>query len=89
MQKRSASKFKALVILTAFILAVSIFMLSAISYASGMYDTGKSAENAAFLSNASLFIIIIVYAILYSLVIVHIFTKRQMEAAAALPLSKQ
>lgn len=85
LQKRSSPKFRYLIAITACIIAVSIFMLNAANYliyTGNSYGRKDSAAIAAGVSNAGLFIMVIVYAVIYSLIIVHIFMKRQMESTA-------
>lgn len=79
LHKRSSKKLKVLSVIVTLILGVSIFMMNVIGYASTLYDSGQGAENAAFFSNSSLFIMIIVYAVIYSWAIISILTKQQME----------
>lgn len=85
LRKRSSTKSKSLVVLIASIIALSIVMLNTVNYAIGReYSHGeiKPSELAAAISATSLFIMSTIYAILYSLAIVAIFTKRQMESNA-------
>lgn len=83
LRKRSSSKSKLVLLPIILIIAVSIFMLSAVCYsfeAANSHGVQDSAAVAAFFSNASLFIMTMVYAILYGLVIIIVFTKRHMES---------
>lgn len=86
LRKRSSSKLKILVGISAFIIAVSIFMLNAINYLAGekLLSSGNNslAAVAALVSNAGIFIMVAGYAIVYSLIIIHVFTKRQMESCS-------
>lgn len=79
LQKRSSKKIKVLSFIVTLILGVSIFMMNIIGCAANMYNNGNGAEYAAFFSNSSLFLMIIVYAIIYSWIIISILTKQQME----------
>ncbi len=85
LKKRSSLKNKFLVWMVIIVIAVSVFMLSSVFYSSTVansHGVRDSAAVAAFFSNASIFIMTMVYAVIYSLVIIVIFTKRQMESYA-------
>ena len=85
LQKRSARKCKLLIVLIACVIALFVFMLNAINYSASIgnsHGEKDAAAAAAVFSNGSLFIMIIVYALAYSLSIIRVFTKRQTEAYA-------
>ena len=86
LKKRCSSKFKILIIITALIISVAVFMINSVNYSvyignsNGVKDP---AAVAAMISNSSIFIMTIVYALLYSLTIIIIFNKRQIESCAS------
>ena len=82
LQKRSTNTYGVLGVFIAFILMASVFLLNGTSYAVTMYDMSNSAELAAFISNFSLFIVLIIYAIVFSWIVIYVFTKRQMESCS-------
>ena len=85
LRRRTSSKTGLLTAAASVIIALSVFMLNAVNYmmyTSNSYGDRDAAAVAAGISNSSLFIMVIVYAVIYSLVIVYIFMKRRIESNA-------
>ncbi len=85
LRKRSVLKDKAIIFLSSLIIAISLIILNTINYSlaiTNSYGIRNAAAIAAWVSNASLFIMVMIYANIYSLSIIHIFTKRRMESYA-------
>ncbi len=83
--KRTSARSKFLTFVILFALAISLFMLNGTNYSDAIgnsYGIRDAAAVAAVISSSSLFIMTIVFAVLYSLSIISIFTKRQMESVA-------
>ena len=83
MRRRSPVQFKYQFILVIYSIVISIFMLNAINYefTSGITKYGmNSATIVESIANASLYIMVGVFSIIFSLVIVWIFTKRFTES---------
>jgi len=81
--KRSSIQFKIQTVLIIYSMIISIFMLNAVNYefTAGINKYGVSAATIMeSVANASLYIMIGVFSILYSLAVVWIFTKRHSES---------
>lgn len=85
LRKRTSSGFKAIMILVSFVLSLSIFFINAVNnsiYMSSSSSGMTSADIAETIANTSLYIMIIVYSFVYSLAIIHVFNKRQIESCS-------
>lgn len=85
LNKRGSSKSRGLTVLTAFVIAISVFMINAVNYSvsiSNSYGERDLAAISTVISNSSIFIMTIAYAFVYSLMIIIIFNKRQLESMA-------
>ena len=85
LRRRASSKSKMLTAMSSFSIALSIFMMNTTNYmicAGDAYGKKDAAVIAASISIASIFIMVTVYVVVYGLVVVYVFMKRQMEANA-------
>lgn len=83
LRKRSSVQYTANLILVIYSMSVAIFMLNAVNYeiTSGIIKSGLSPSTIAeSIANASLYIMLCLFSILFSLVIVWIFNKRHTES---------
>lgn len=85
LRKRTSFGFKAIMFLVSFVLALSIFFINAVNnsiYMSSSSSGMTSADIAETVANTSLYIMIIVYSFVYSLAIIQVFNKRQIESCS-------
>lgn len=85
LRKRTASGFKAIMLLVSFVIALSVFFVNAVNNSVHMSSSSYRmtlADIAETIANTSLYIMIIVYGFLYSLVIIRVFNKRQIESCS-------
>lgn len=82
-KKRSSSQYRVQTWLIVYSLIIAIFMLNAVNheFTNGIKMYGMSAATIAeSIANASLYIMVGVFSVLYSLIIIWIFTKRHFES---------